>query len=98
MTISIIRKETTEDRQRVNAAARRFCNHHNIQILEVDADVFGGNLEDLVDFHINYGDFIDRSEQSAYQRKWTRALCRALKVPYDRRIVLAFGHVGIRID
>lgn len=97
MTISIIRQATPEDRQRVNAAARRFCQRHNVRILQVDSEVFGDSLENLVDFHILYGTS-DPAEQSALQRKWSQAMCRALRVKYDRRVTLAYGHVGVSVD
>lgn len=98
MTISIIRQATPKDRQRINAAARRFCDRHNIQIIVTDAETFGENLEELVDFHLRYGALIDPSQKPALQLQWARALCRALRVKYDRRIVVYFGRVGVRID
>ena len=98
MTISVIRTATPEDRQRVNAAARRFCKRYGIAITEVDNEVFKGDLDALIDFHITYDTCTDASERSRLRAKWSRAMCRALKVKYDRRIDIIFGHVGIRID
>ena len=90
MTISTIRKLTTDDETRVNVAAERFCVRHGITFDE-------GFAEDEIEYatQSEHGD----NGRAAYLRKlWAAVYCRALRVPCDARTTIAYGYVGISVS
>jgi len=92
MTISTIRRYTADDAARVNAAALRFCQRHAITASSV-----GQSAEDSIDDEIDLQRQMDgRAPKLAAQ--WQRVYCRALGVPYDRRITVGYGYIGLSVQ
>ena len=92
MTISVIRRYTDEDAVAVTKAANRFCRRHAIENVP---DYFGAvNIEN----HIDAVSQSDPQEASTLARLWRRCFCRAVGLPYDRRLTVMAGHLGYAID
>lgn len=91
MSISIIRKYDDEDKARVLASAKRFCDRHNIWY----SDFYGvAEIEADIDHWI----YDSHPEVKAYHRKlWTACYCRALRVPCDVRTTTGYGYIGVRV-
>jgi len=88
MTISTIRKATADDLARVTAAAVRFCDRHGI------AYDGAADAEPSIDYRIMSADRGD----TRIRQLWMACYCRALRVPYDARTTIGYGHVGLRVE
>ncbi|MFD1040747.1 hypothetical protein [Pseudoxanthomonas kaohsiungensis] len=86
MTISVIRPFSNEDAAAVEKAAARFCTRHGIQR---DAD-----SSDHLSVRVH---LLDASDTHLGQL-WQACFCRAVGLPYDSRLTVAFGHLGFQID
>lgn len=86
MTISVIRPFSNEDAAAVEKAAARFCTRHGIQR---DAD-----CSDTMNVRVH---LLDASDAHLGQL-WQACFCRAVGLPYDRRLTVAQGHLGFQID
>jgi len=85
MTISIIRKSTDEDKKRVLAAALRLIYRKNLTIIH--------NYDEDAEMSVHAAIYSGDIPKSV----WQRCFCRALQQPYDSRLRLAYGHVGITV-
>ena len=92
MTISVIRRYTNEDVIAVEKAADRFCRRH---VIENDPDFIG---ELNIESHIDAVSQSDPQEGSKLARLWMRCFCRAVGLPYDRRMTVMAGHLGSAIN
>ena len=91
MAISVIRKADADDYASVRAAAEQFCERHRIVYYDDAPD----GAEDAIECEIAQ----ERERGDHRLRKlWTAVYCRALGRPVDRRLTIAYGHVGIRQD
>lgn len=88
MAISTIRKYTNEDNSRLNAAARRFISRHRL-----DSHLESGEWEEL-DSLLSYAHKDLRHAAYGLLLPWKRIMCRALREPYSRDIVVGYGYVG----
>ena len=84
MTISVIRRFTQLDADRIDVSARAFCERHGISRTE-------NPPESDIEFHCW------EKKDKRLARLWQRAYCRALRVPYSAHITVAHGHVGRKI-
>lgn len=91
MSISVIRKVTSDDLAAVNAAAVRFCDRHGIQYDDPD------EAEREVEMAVLSADE-DAGRQSRLGRNWQRCFCRALGEPYDSQLMIAWGYVGVSLE
>jgi len=83
MSISVIRKVTSKDLERVSASAARFCKRHEITVIDGDA-------ESAIAYNTYY------QEQTTYLHTlWIGCLARALNEKRDVRLCIAYGHVGL---
>ncbi|UXL28785.1 hypothetical protein [Stenotrophomonas maltophilia] len=87
MTISVIRPFSNEDEAAVEKAAARFCKRHGI---EQDANYPDAYLDVIAHLH--------QTSDPHQGRLWQACFCRAVGLPYDRRLTVAFGHLGFQID
>lgn len=85
MSISVIRKFTQLDADRIDVAARAFCQRHGI------SRTAGYTPESDIEFHC-----WDKQDKRL-ARLWRRAYCRALRVPYSSRVTVYAGHVGHKL-
>jgi hypothetical protein len=92
MTISTIRRATEYDLNAIERAAERFCRRHNIA-QSYDGQEFTVAVEDAV----AWAD-IDEGKQTRLSRLWRQCFCRALGEPYNSRLTIAYGHVGLTIE
>ena len=92
MTISVIRRYTNEDAIEVEKAADRFCRRHAI---DNDPDYIG---EVNIENHIYAVSQSDPQEGSKLSRLWRSCFCRAVGLPYDRRVTVMAGHLGYAIN
>lgn len=81
MPLSIVRKFTAEDRERLNASARRFADRHGITL-----DLEG--LEDLgpaeaLDQHLWFYNTGTQPRIKELKRLWQACRCRALREKVD---------------
>jgi hypothetical protein len=88
-SISTIRRYTDEDAARVKTAAERFAARHGIRYSDDEYD----------DAESNIGHALSSSHDGARLRKlWVGCYCRALRVPYDVRTTVGYGHVGVSVQ
>ena len=92
MTISVFRRYTNDNAIEVEKAADRFCRRHAV---ENDPDYIG---EVNIECHIDAVSQSDPQEASTLARLWMRCFCRAVGLPYDRRLTVMAGHLGYAID
>ena len=90
MTVSTIRKFTTDDQNRLQAAAKRFCERHGLAPAFDDPDQFEVAIERAID-----GDGYGRNARMA--SLWTAVYCRALQVRRDSRVTVGYGYIGHHI-
>jgi hypothetical protein len=92
MGISPIKKLEESDKERLLKAANRFLVRN-----------FGANAPQHFDFNsamwavdvaiaCAVGD--DSKVVKGLRRKWKQALCRAVRLPYDIRMGIAYGQIG----
>ncbi len=86
MTISVIRPFSNEDADAVEKAAARFCTRHGVQR---DAD--------CPDAHMNIRVHLLEASDTHLGQLWQACFCRAVGLPYDRRLTVAHGHLGFQI-
>ena len=85
MAISVIRKVTSKDLERVSASAARFCKRHKISVVDDDP-------ESAISYNTYY------KEQTTYLHTlWISCLARALRVKRNARLCLAHGHLGLSV-
>jgi hypothetical protein len=91
MPLSVIRKSTAEDRERLDASAWRFADRHGITLGLEDL----GPAEEL-DMHLSWF----KSQQRSYSLGplWQACRCRALKVKVDASIAVGYGYVGYSVS
>jgi hypothetical protein len=90
MTVSTIRRYEDEDKARVESAAERFCQRHNIKF-ERGYVTAEQAIENAI--------WQAHPQDTAYLRKlWTGCYCRALRVPYDVRATTASGYIGVTVE
>ncbi|EMR0512918.1 hypothetical protein RY963_000922 [Stenotrophomonas maltophilia] len=87
MTISVIRPFSNEDAVAVEKAAARFCARHGIEQNANYSDAFLNVLVHLFD-----------TSDTRLRHLWQGCFCRAVGLPYDRRLTVAYGHLGFYID
>ena len=92
MTISTIRRATESDLNAVERAAERFCRRHNIE-QSYDGQDFAVTVEDAVAWADS-----DEGKQTRLSLLWQQCFCRALGEPYNSRLTIAYGHVGLTIE
>jgi hypothetical protein len=90
MTISTIRRYDAEDAAKVNAAALRFCARHNI-VANYEGESAEKSIESEIDLRRQMNG--DGSEPKL-AAQWQRVFCRALGLPYDRRLTVGYGYIG----
>ena len=90
MTVSIIRQATKQDDQAVERAALNFCRRHGITIDQGDSALLA----------VEYATSQDSPgyDQARHARLWVGCFCRALNVPRDRRVTMAYGQIGLSVD
>jgi hypothetical protein len=93
MSLSVIRRFTTEDRKRLDASARRFADRHGIRL---DLE----NLEpaEALDMHVSWAESQQSSELKRLKPLWQACRCRALKVKVDASITVGHGYVGYSVS
>lgn len=96
MAVSVLRKITSEDWERVCSAAARFCIVRNI----APWDVVNATGEWEVDYYSAVLQWVDANDHyygdRAGVRAWRRAFARALRVNESKDLTLAYGYVGLR--
>lgn len=94
MSISTIRRYDDEDAAKVNAAALRFCARHNIV-----ANYDGESAEQSIDAEIELLRQLECSRsEPKLATQWQRVFCRALGQPYNSRLTVGYGYVGISVQ
>lgn len=94
MTISTIRRYDADDAAKVNSAALRFCARHNIV-----ANYDGEPAEQSIEAEIELRRQLDGGRgEPKLAVQWQRVFCRALGQPYNSRLTVGYGHVGIRVQ
>lgn len=94
MAISTIRKFTTEDAQRIESAAKRFCLARGISKNEVvRGDRLCDDYTSAVDEHI----WCCRPGDPDI-RAWRKAFARALRMTPSADLTVGYGYVGIRCN
>jgi hypothetical protein len=91
MSLSVIRRFTTEDQERLDASARRFADRHGIKL-----DLEGLEPAEALDMHLSWF----KSQQCSYSLGplWQACRCRALKVKVDASITVGRGYVGYSLS
>jgi hypothetical protein len=89
MSLSVIRRFTTTDQERLDASALRFADRHGIRL----------DLEDLgpakaLDMHVSRSKSLGITE---WQPLWQACRCRALRVKVDASITVGHGYVGYSV-
>jgi hypothetical protein len=98
MAISTIRKLTTEDSERVEAAAKRFCLKRGIRPYDLYESA---NLTPVEDYFAAVLEWVDYND--AYYgdrngvRAWRRAFARALRLNESKDLTIGYGYVGYRV-
>lgn len=90
MTISTIRRASSDDLAAVRAAAIRFCDRHGIRYYSPD------EAEQGIEFAMAQ-EARDHGPRRI-RKLWAACYCRALGLPTDVRTTIAYGHVGIRVE
>lgn len=90
MSLSVIRRFTTEDQKRPDASAKRFADRHGIKL----------DLEDLgpaeaLDMHLSW---VESQHPTELRRLWQACRCRALRVKVDASITVNHGYVGYSVS
>lgn len=92
MAWSTIRKATTEDRERLNAAAERFIARHGLEQYTNQFD--GMSPWWAVDFMLHQTEAVGR-DTPYVRRLWRKALRRALRSPDADGI--AYDYIGFYV-
>jgi len=97
MGISIIRKFTDEDDERIEAAAKRFCEKRGIKP-EIECDRWGEETPNYTlavkyylhatRYYVSYADI----------RAWRQAFARALRERESKDLTTGYGYVGHYAD
>lgn len=84
MTISTIRRADAADYAAVEKAAERFNARHGITKAYDEQ-----TAEEAVEFEAEH--------DARIKRLWQQCFCRALGEPYDRRLTIGYGYIGLSI-
>lgn len=92
MSLSVIRRFTTEDQERLDASAKRFADRHGIKL----------DLEDLgpaeaLDMYLSWDQGGPGCKRSELKPLWQACRCRALRVKVDASITVGHGYVGYSV-
>lgn len=97
MTISTIRRATADDNSAIERAAERFCRRHGIT-----PTFEGETFTSAVEFEVDSARYNNRQfgihAAPVIERQWQRVFCRALGQPYDARLTIGYGYVGLRVE
>ena len=92
MALSIIRKFTDDDAERLDASAQRFASRHGLKL-----DLDGQSPREAVAFELWSCDTGTCPHIKDLQRYWQDCFCRALGVKVDASITVAHGYVGYSV-
>ena len=93
MPLSIIRKFTAEDRERLNASAWRFADRHGITL-----DIEDLGPAEALDQHLWFYDTGTQQLIKELKRLWQACRCRALREKVDVSIAVGYGYVGYSVS
>jgi hypothetical protein len=90
MSLSVIRRFTTDDQKRLDASALRFADRHGIKL----------GLDDLgpaeaLDMHLSW---LTSQQRSELKPLWQACRCRALCVKVNASITVGHGYVGYSVS
>lgn len=94
MALSISRKVTDQDYEKIEQAAQRFCKRHNITIEEAPLHEFYKNYPayNTVEKYVTAFGYDLENKRLFYP--WQRAFCRALGYKYSKDLCIAWGYIG----
>jgi len=96
MSLSVIRKFTAEDRERLDASARRFADRHGITLGIEDLEDLGP--AEALDQHLWFYDAGTQPRIKELKRLWQACRCRALREKVDASIAVGYGYVGYSVS